>query len=108
MDLGKEQAECAKMWMERRTINKTQACETLVDGKVVAKEKTHVTVLLHTSVVFPLFTYVFPSCPRSGQAQPEKRQGEFRLVRSPVCANWQKEKKNLADSLGTPSDLWYG
>lgn len=74
MDLGKEQAECAKMWLERRTINKTEACETLVDSKVVAKEKTHVTVLLHTSVVFPLFmcSPMF-SHPVLGQVRPNLR-----------------------------------
>lgn len=74
MDLVREQAECAKMWMERRAINKTQACETLVDSKVVAKEKTHVTVLLHTSVVFPLFicSPMF-SHPVLGQVRPNLR-----------------------------------
>lgn len=53
MDLGKEQAECAKMWMERRTINKTQACEMLVDSKAVAKANVP-TSCTHKSV-FPLF-----------------------------------------------------
>lgn len=106
MDSGKEQAECAKMWKERRTINKkNRHVKCLSTVRLLQKKKSHVTVLLHTSAFFPLFAYVFPSL-RSAQVQPENRQGKLWLVRSPVCTNWQKEKKNLLDSLGTPGDLW--